>query len=206
MPLVNVTLIEGYDEATRARLARAITDAVAGVVAAPLDAITVVVNEVPAANYMRGGRHRMPAPPRPVAEDVVRAYLDAMEARDLDRAQRYLADGFTMTFPGGATFATPQELVAWAQGRYRWVKKRYGQFTSAPAGDGSVVVCCTGTLHGEWPDGTPFSGIRFVDLFRVADGRLVRQEVWNDLAESRALKGSSSTFTMAGSAKGKPMG
>lgn len=185
MPLVNVTLIEGYDEATKARLARAITDAVASVVAAPLDAITVVVNEVPAANYMRGGRHRTPAPPRPAAEEVVRAYLDAMEARDLERARLHLAEGFTMTFPGGVTFSAPEELVAWAQGRYRWVRKTYERFVSAPAGETGTFVCCTGTLHGEWPDGTPFAAIRFVDFFLVANGRVVRQEVWNDLAEAR---------------------
>jgi len=43
------------------------------------------------------------------------------------------------------------------------------------------VVFCTGTLHGEWLDGSTFEGIRFVDRFEIADGLLQRQDVWNDL-------------------------
>ena len=49
-----------------------------------------------------------------------------------------------------------------------------------------TVVYCRGVLKGEWPDGGEFSGIRFVDRFEVIKGKLVRQDVWNDLAEMRA--------------------
>ena len=38
----------------------------------------------------------------------------------------------------------------------------------------------------EWPDGAAFSGIRFIDRFTVADGKLADQTVWNDLAEVKA--------------------
>ena len=38
-----------------------------------------------------------------------------------------------------------------------------------------------GTLHGEWLDGSRFEGIRFVDLFDLRDGRIWRQQVWNDI-------------------------
>ena len=37
--------------------------------------------------------------PHVLARDIVRAYLDTMEARDLVRAKRFLAPEFTMTFP-----------------------------------------------------------------------------------------------------------
>jgi hypothetical protein len=45
------------------------------------------------------------------------------------------------------------------------------------------VVYCSGTLEGVWLDGSAFSGIRFIDRFEVAGGRIVRQDVWNDLGE-----------------------
>ncbi|MGQ0653814.1 MAG: hypothetical protein ACT4P4_16375 [Betaproteobacteria bacterium] len=39
------------------------------------------------------------------AEETVRAYLDAMERRDLAAAQSFLAPGFHMTFPGDQQFS-----------------------------------------------------------------------------------------------------
>jgi len=45
------------------------------------------------------------------------------------------------------------------------------------------AVYCTGTLEGVWLDGRAFSGVRFIDRFEVAEGRIRRQDVWNDLAE-----------------------
>ena len=48
-----------------------------------------------------------------------------------------------------------------------------------------IVVYRRGTLQGEWPDGISFQGICFIDRFELADGRITRQDVWNDLAEVR---------------------
>lgn len=104
-----------------------------------------------------------------------------MEGRDLARARSCLADGFTMTFPGGEQFTDLDALVQWARPRYRFVRKSYERFDVSEGAQGGTVTCF-GTLSGEWPDGTPFHGIRFCDWFLVADGRLRRQEVWNDLA------------------------
>ena len=47
----------------------------------------------------------------------------------------------------------------------------------------AVDLYYIGALHGELNDGSPYSGIRFVDRFTVRDGRLVDQMVWNDMAE-----------------------
>jgi hypothetical protein len=116
---------------------------------------------------------------------LVKTFLDAMAARDLAAARAMLGAGFAMTFPGGARFKTLEELVAWAKPRYRWVKKKYERFDEAPGADGEAIVYCYGTLYGEWPDGAPFEGIRFIDRFAIAGGKLVDQLVWNDLAESR---------------------
>ena len=115
---------------------------------------------------------------------VVQSYLAAMEARDLALAEMMLAPGFTMEFPGPVTFTRLSDLIEWAKPRYRFVKKVYQRFDEAPAGDAAVVYCY-GTLAGEWPDGVAFAGIRFIDRFTVAGGKLVDQTVWNDLAEVR---------------------
>lgn len=119
------------------------------------------------------------------AIDTVRAFLSAMEERALDRARGYLAAGFTMTFPGGARFTRLEDMIAWAAPRYRFVRKRHDGFAAAP-GEAGALVYCHGTLEGEWPDGTAFAGIRFIDRFALKDGLIADQEVWNDLAEARA--------------------
>jgi len=185
MPVITVTLIEGYDAATRRNLSERLTDAARAAIGAPLDGITVVITEVPAENYMRGRTGRTPGTPPASPSSIVRAYLAAMESRDLEEASAYLADGFTMTFPGGAVFSRPEELVDWAKARYRSVAKTYDGFDEAESAAGSIVYCF-GTLFGEWPDGTAFDGIRFVDRFAVRDGKITDQRVWNDLAEVRS--------------------
>jgi len=123
---------------------------------------------------------RRDAPSGPSA--TVLAYLEAMEARDEQTASRLRAADFVMVFPGGVRFRTLAELRAWAGRRYRCVAKTIDHVWEAADGD-RTVVCCHGTLHGEWPDGRRLSGIRFIDRFVVAGGRLGRQDVWNDLAE-----------------------
>lgn len=117
-----------------------------------------------------------------LATQRVRAYLAAMEAREIDKARGYLAPGFFMIFPGNHRFTELEELIAWAKPRYQWVAKRYERYDEAP-GDEDTAVYCYGTLYGEWPDGTPFEGIRFIDRFTVRNGKIVDQRVWNDMAE-----------------------
>ena len=111
-------------------------------------------------------------------EQTVRAYLDAMERRDLAAAKSFLAPGFHMVFPGDKRFDSLEQLVESAKTRYRSAKKKYERYEAA-----GNVMYCFGTLYGELLDGTPYSGIRFIDRFTVKDGRLVDQMVWNDMAE-----------------------
>ena len=118
------------------------------------------------------------------AKTLVETFLKTLEARDLPAAQRFLAPGFTMEFPGGNRFTGLDELVAWSSPRYRHVRKSYDWVDALHDGD-AIVVYCSGTLAGEWPDGGAFTGIRFIDRFVVQDGQLVDQKVWNDLAEFR---------------------
>ena len=120
--------------------------------------------------------------------ELVRAFLDAMERRDLAAASAFLTDDFSMLFPGGAKFSRLEDLVAHGAGRYRWVKKRIEHVDEAPDA-GGIAVYCFGTLYGEWPDGRPFEGIRFIDRFVVRGDRLADQKVWNDLGEQMRRPG-----------------
>ena len=115
---------------------------------------------------------------------LIRDYLAAMEARDLNAAQAMLSDDFVMQFPGTEPMTQLSELIAWAAPRYLFVRKTYTGFDTASDGV-LAVVYCRGTLQGEWPDGTEFEGIRFIDRFEIVDGKISRQDVWNDLAEVR---------------------
>ena len=56
------------------------------------------------------------------------------------------------------------------------------------AGEDETIVYSLGTLYGEWPDGTPFEGNRYIDRFVVRDGLIVSQDVWNDSAERLLIK------------------
>lgn len=185
MPVVEAHILEGYDDTEKSRLCTALTKAVQIVVPAAPDAITVLLHEMPRHAYMRGGAHRNPAPALPDPGDVVMTYLKAMEARDLDRAQALLAPGFEMVFPGTAPMQTLAELIAWAAPRYRFVTKSYEGVEAFQGARATVYT--RGTLSGEWPDGTPFSGIRFIDRFELDGGLICRQDVWNDIAEVRNL-------------------
>jgi hypothetical protein len=106
-----------------------------------------------------------------------------MERRDLAAAKALLAPGFWMLFPGGKRYDSLEALVEGARGRYRSARKTYERFDAA--GD---VVYCHGTLYGELLDGEAYSGIRFIDRFTVRDGKLVDQQVWNDMAEVLGAK------------------
>ncbi len=188
MPIVEIHLLEGYDADAKRRLGEGLTDAVRLVVPAPPEAITVMVHEMKAEEYFRGGQTRTPAPPLPDPADLVRTYLNLMEAREIAAAEAMLGDGFQMVFPGTPPMQTLQELIDWAAPRYRFVKKVYEGF-DAMQGAEAAVVYARGTLSGEWPDGKAFSGIRFIDRFEVTGGKITRQDVWNDIAEIKANEG-----------------
>jgi ketosteroid isomerase-like protein len=118
------------------------------------------------------------------ATRLVARYLRAMERRDLDAARAMQAPGFTMTFPGANRFTELDDLIAWSRPRYRNIRKQFERFDEAPTPDGTAVYS-VGTLHGEWPDGSPVDGVRYIDRFTVKDGLLADQNVWNDMAEMR---------------------
>lgn len=187
MPMIECTLIKGYDQDTRQLLAERVTDAACATIGADPDLVIVTIKEVDGSNYMRGRTNRKPAAAPAHPEDIVRQFLSAMENRDLDQASEFLAEGFSMTFPGNACFRKLTELVDWAKTRYQSVSKTFDGFDTALHGMDAVVTC-SGTLSGQWLDGTSFSSIRFMDRFTLTGGKITSQQVWNDLAET-AQKG-----------------
>lgn len=120
--------------------------------------------------------------------DLIKTFLRTMEARDLVAAEKMMAEGAKITFPGGRVFDTQREMVAAARGRYQWVKKAFDRMDTATISDGVAVVYILGTLYGVNRHGVAFSGIRFIDRFEIKHGLITAQDVWNDLAESGVLE------------------
>lgn len=186
MPVVSITLLPGYDTDTQHRMVNRVAQAVRSVIATPEAGTTVFVQEV--STYRRDGKvFSQGRAPHPVASEVVRLYLDAMQRHDLATAQTFLHPDFQMCCPGGVVMRSLQDMLVWAQGRYSQIDKQYGPMEESWQGDVTVVFC-HGTLQGQWLHGKAFSGIRFMDRLSVQDGLITRQDVWNDLAESGAGK------------------
>lgn len=119
--------------------------------------------------------------------EIVRLFLEASMVPDPETAQRYIAPELVITFTGGRKYSHPRETAAFNAKRYKWVKKQMGSFDVAP-GAGETVVYSTGTLYGEWHDGTPFESNRYVDRFVVRNGKIVQMDVWNDSAERLLIR------------------
>lgn len=126
----------------------------------------------------------MTIPDAPLSPDaaLVRDFLEASMVPDPERAATYMAENVVITFTGGRVYSHPSGTTGFNARRYAWVKKRMDRFDVCP-GDGEIVVYSVGTLYGEWPDGEPFEGNRYVDRFVVRNGEIVAMDVWNDSAE-----------------------
>jgi ketosteroid isomerase-like protein len=132
-----------------------------------------------------------PATGLPPATEIVRLFLEASMVPDPETAQRYIAPELVITFTGGRKYSRPRETAAFNAKRYKWVKKKMERFDVAPGQgefSGETVVYSTGTLYGEWHDGTPFDGNRYVDRFVVRNGKIVQMDVWNDSAERLLIR------------------
>ncbi len=180
MPVISITLLPGYSKEVETKMVNRVGQAVRSVIAAPAAGTTVMVTH--ANTYQRAGEVvRAGGAERVDAAELVRRFLDCMQERDLNGASALLTPGFSMRFPGSAVLHRLEELVEFSRGRYRNVSKTYDRFDASWTDDGAIVYCF-GTLYGQWLDGTPFEGIRFIDRFEVTEGLISRQDVWNDLA------------------------
>ncbi|MBA0050211.1 hypothetical protein E0L36_04645 [Streptomyces sp. AJS327] len=126
----------------------------------------------------------MPGAERSPTETVDR-YLQLCEDRELNAATRLLAPEARLVFPGGRCYASLRDMAAGeGGGRYRWVRKRRERYFEGRTSDGLATVTSLGSLYGEDAWGTPFDGVRYVDVFVLRQGLIAEQHVCNDLAES----------------------
>jgi len=116
------------------------------------------------------------------AAEIVTKFLVASMVPDPETAALYVSEPLMLTFTGGRKFSHPRESTAFNARRYKWVKKAMERTDVVP-GRAETIVYSIGTLYGEWPDGTPFEGNRYVDRFVVRGGKIVQMDVWNDSAE-----------------------
>lgn len=121
------------------------------------------------------------------ATDIVERFLIASMVPDPETAASFMAADVAITFTGGRKFKHPRETTEFNAMRYKWVKKKMGR-TDVSAGTGETIVYNIGTLYGEWHDGTPFEGNRYVDRFVVRGGKIVQMDVWNDSAERLLIR------------------
>lgn len=122
--------------------------------------------------------------PVAAAKAVVETFLDLSMIPDPEGAAAYVSDDLQLTFTGGRKFSGPADATAFNAKRYKVVKKRFLRTDAAlDEQTGDVHVYNTGYLYGEWPDGTPFDGNRYMDKFVVRGGKIVKMDVWNDSAE-----------------------
>ena len=111
---------------------------------------------------------------------IVEEYLRLHMIPDPDAARQFCAPGMEIRFTGNRLMHDPAEATAFNRARYKWVKKKFGPTHVVAGGsEDETTVYQTGTLYGEWLDGTPFEGNRYV----VRRGKIVQMEVWNDSAE-----------------------
>jgi hypothetical protein len=122
------------------------------------------------------------------AAEIVNEFLRLIMLPDPPAASRFTSPDMRIVFTGGRAMHQPAQCTAFNAARYKWVKKRIERTETVMAESsastlGETVVYSLGTLHGEWPDGTPFEGNRYVDRYVVKDGLITRMDVWNDSAE-----------------------
>ena len=122
------------------------------------------------------------SPSTPAA--IVDEYLRLLMIPDPAAASQFIAPGLRIRFTGGRAMQAPAECAAFNATRYQWVKKKVEATETVAGGTPEhTVVYSLGTLYGEWPDGTPFEGNRYVDRYVVRQGLIVQMDVWNDSAE-----------------------
>lgn len=122
------------------------------------------------------------------AGEVVNEFLRLIMIPDPVAASRHTDLGMKIIFTGKRTMREPADCTKFNASRYKWVKKRIDRTdvvmpSAEEAALGETVVYSIGTLYGEWPDGKPFEGNRYVDRYVVKNGLITQMDVWNDSAE-----------------------
>lgn len=116
--------------------------------------------------------------------DLINEYLRILMIPDPAGVKHFVSPDLRIRFTGNRAMRSPADCSAFNASRYRWVKKKIEKTEVVSNGsDAATVVYSLGTLYGEWPDGTPFEGNRYVDRYVVSHGLITEMDVWNDSAE-----------------------
>ena len=123
------------------------------------------------------------------AKHIVEEFLRIIMIPDPVSARAFVSPQLRIRFTGAREMKDPTECSAFNASRYKWVKKKFQQTDVVSGGsDDEAIVYNIGTLYGEWLDGTPFEGNRYVDRYVVKHGLIVQMDVWNDSAERMLLR------------------
>jgi hypothetical protein len=123
------------------------------------------------------------------AKEIVEEFLRIIMIPDPVAARAFVSPQLRIRFTGAREMKDPTECSAFNASRYKWVKKKFEQTDVVAGGnDDEAIVYNIGTLYGEWLDGTPFAGNRYVDRYVVRNGLIVKMDVWNDSAERMLLR------------------
>ncbi len=122
-------------------------------------------------------------------KEIVEEFLRIIMIPDPVAARAFVSPQLRIRFTGAREMRDPTECSAFNASRYKWVKKKFEQTDLVAGGsDDEAIVYNIGTLYGEWLDGTPFEGNRYVDRYVVRNGLIVKMDVWNDSAERMLLR------------------
>ena len=123
------------------------------------------------------------------AKHIVEEFLRIIMIPDPVSARAFVSPQLRIRFTGAREMKDPTECSAFNASRYKWVKKKFEQTDVVAGGsDDEAIVYNIGTMYGEWLDGTPFEGNRYVDRYVVKHGLIVQMDVWNDSAERMLLR------------------
>lgn len=116
--------------------------------------------------------------------EIVDEYLRLLMGPEPAAARRLAAADLQIRYVGGRLMRDPAEAARFTASRYRWINKRIEATETVAGGTPeATVVYSIGMLYGEWADGTPFDGNRYVDRYLVRHGLIAQMDVWNDSAE-----------------------
>ena len=160
MPVIETTLIEGYDADTKSRLMKGMARVVRSVMAATPEGITTIIREVSPSSYARGGISRVPGPPLPPAADVASAFTKTLAEGDQAKASALLTPEFAATDAKGASIDLAG-LVKSAAGR------SYVRFDES-VNDENVLVFAEGTAGSS----------RFVERYTISGKLISGYAIW----------------------------
>ena len=105
------------------------------------------------------------------AAKIVEEYLRLHMIPDPDAARRFCAPDMEIRFTGNRLMHDPAEATASTRPLQVGEEEVRPDPRRAGGTPEETIVYQTGHLYGEWPDGTPFEGNRYVDRYVVRPAR-----------------------------------